>query len=321
MIDMKYPCIAPLASSMGIRMTGTSVRDNINDAHTQVKSILAFLGRYPDVDIVFPIMDTSVEARAAGCPFIFKDSVPVITEHVYANPYAVSSIDIPDPYKTRSMRVNIDVVRFLAAEVKKPVACFVIGPVTLAAHLMGMTPLVRTAMNDRDGFWESLVHCTYIIRPYAQALQDAGASLVVVLEPQMGMFAPRIYEKTIKDILEEFTIGLFDPVLHVCGDTNRHIPLLAQTQNFMGLSLDAPVDFAMNISQYPILKDKVLIGNIDPVSVMLRGTPDLVRSKVSSLLDAMKDEEFILSSGCDLVPDTPAENMDMFMETALSYRQ
>ncbi len=319
MLDEPFPRIAPLASSTGIRMTGTHLRDNINDAKTQTASVLAFLRRYPDVDMVFPIMDTSVEARAVGCPFVFKDSVPVITDHISASPYAVTALDIPDPHKEKAMRVNIDVVRSLASAGKTPVGCFVIGPVTLAAHLMGMTPLVRTAMNDSDGFWELLVHCTCIIRPYAQALQDAGASAVMVLEPQIGMFSPRIYEKSIRNVLEEFALGLVDPVLHVCGDTNKHIGLFAQTENFLGLSLDAPVDFAASLAQVPELKDKVLIGNVDPVKVMLRGTADMVRDSVSSLLDSMNGESFVLSSGCDLVPDTPLENLDAFMETARSY--
>jgi len=42
-----------------------------------------FFKRFPDIDILFPIMDTSVEARAVGCPFEFKENVPVITEHRY----------------------------------------------------------------------------------------------------------------------------------------------------------------------------------------------------------------------------------------------
>jgi uroporphyrinogen-III decarboxylase len=34
----------------------------------------------------------------------------------------------------------------------------------------------------------------------------------------------------------------------------------------------------------------------------------------------IKDICFILSSGCDLSPETPAENLDAFIEAALSHK-
>jgi uroporphyrinogen-III decarboxylase len=34
----------------------------------------------------------------------------------------------------------------------------------------------------------------------------------------------------------------------------------------------------------------------------------------------IKDLPFILSSGCDLPPETPAENLDTFIEAALSHK-
>ncbi|MCK7477447.1 MAG: hypothetical protein M0C28_08120 [Candidatus Moduliflexus flocculans] len=46
----------------------------------------------------------------------------------------------------------------------------------------------------------------------------------------------------------------------------------------------------------------------------------MVREKVMGLVLAMKGERFILSSGCDLPPETPAENLDAFIEAALSLK-
>jgi len=64
----------------------------------------------------------------------------------------------------------------------------------------------------------------------------------------------------------------------------------------------------------------MLIGNIEPAGIMQKGTPEFVKRKVDILLKAMKGEKFILSTGCDLMPDTPLENLDSFIETGLKYR-
>lgn len=314
-----FPIIAPLASSTGIRLTGTPMRANIENAAAQLASIQAYLARFPRVDLVFPIMDTSVEARAVGCPSEFKDTVPVITAHPCADAAAVEALPIPDPQTTACMRVNIDVVQGILAA-GRTVGAFCLGPVTLAAHLMGITALVRIAMKAPEDCARVLAHCTRIILPYARALIAAGARTLIVLEPQVNAFSPRIYEHSIRTALEDLASALPEPVLHVCGDTNPHLASFARTRHFSGLSLAAKVDFCAALDAHPALKEKTLIGNIDPVSVMLNGSPELVRAKVAALLDGMRGEKFILSSGCDLVPDTPLANVEMLIDTALQYR-
>jgi len=44
------------------------------------------------------------------------------------------------------------------------------------------------------------------------------------------------------------------------------------------------------------------------------------REKSIFYLRQMKGEKFILSTGCDLMPDTPLENLDSFIETGLKHR-
>jgi len=59
----------------------------------------------------------------------------------------------------------------------------------------------------------------------------------------------------------------------------------------------------------------VLIGNVDPVGVMLNGSADEVANAVRKLLDEMSDvENFMLSTGCDLPYETPHENIGRIHE-------
>lgn len=316
----RSPLIAPIASSMGMQLTRTSMQENIASLSCRIASVDAFLKRFPDVDMAFAIMDTSVEARSAGCPSEFKGSVPVITGHPFISPSDLELLKIPDPLKDKAMRPNIDLVRHLAATSGKDVAAFVIGPVTLSAHLLGITPLVIASRKHPPGFEKVLNHCTKFIRPYAEDLAGAGASYIVVLEPQVIFFSPAVFESSISPFLEELASGLPRPVLHVCGDTTRHLRAFAHLRYFDILSLDTKVDFPRGLADVPELSHKTLMGNIDPVNVLLRGNPDLVSQTVSSLMKSMAGKRFILSSGCDVPPHTPPENLDAALSTARMLR-
>jgi uroporphyrinogen decarboxylase len=312
--------IAPVASSLGSRLIETQGKDSLLSPEVQAASIHAFLERFGDVDIVFTLMDTSVEARALSCPFEFRGRVPVITAHPFEDPAALNDLAAPEPHACTAMADSIAVVSRIAGTCGKPVGCFVVGPVTLAAHLLGATSLVRLALREKDTFEGVLDDCLRCIAPYASALAAAGASYLAVLEPQLIFFSPAIYERSVRSRIEELCSALPSPILHVCGDTSRHLGAFGRTRHVESLSLDAAVDLAAALERTPELSGKTLMGNVSPVDVLHRGTPALVRSTVETLVHSMQGNPFILSSGCDMVPDTPLENMDAFMQAALSLR-
>jgi uroporphyrinogen-III decarboxylase len=60
-------------------------------------------------------------------------------------------------------------------------------------------------------------------------------------------------------------------------------------------------------------------GNIDPVSVLARGTPEDVAMKVREVLRIIHScghSRFVLSSGCTLAMETAAANLQALIETA-----
>jgi uroporphyrinogen decarboxylase len=53
---------------------------------------------------------------------------------------------------------------------------------------------------------------------------------------------------------------------------------------------------------------------LDPVGVFKQGTPDSVRAAVKALLEKTAGyPNFIISSGCDLPPHVPVENIVAFL--------
>ncbi|NLD44719.1 MAG: methyltransferase/corrinoid binding protein, partial [Chloroflexi bacterium] len=102
-------------------------------------------------------------------------------------------------------------------------------------------------------------------------------------------------------------------VMHICG---RALPLVPDVAA-LGcdvMDIDAPVDPAAALAASGRM---ALRGNIDPAGVLLYGTPELVEEKVRAALAAAgRQGRFILSSGCDVPPDTPPENIAALVRAA-----
>jgi uroporphyrinogen decarboxylase len=79
------------------------------------------------------------------------------------------------------------------------------------------------------------------------------------------------------------------------------------------LSLDSLVDLPAIALTVP--SDVVLIGNVDPVTVMGSSDPRRVSNAVRELCKGMsRHSHFVLSTGCDLPLETPMANVTAFME-------
>jgi uroporphyrinogen-III decarboxylase len=65
-----------------------------------------------------------------------------------------------------------------------------------------------------------------------------------------------------------------------------------------------------------------LWGNLDPVGLLARGTPDQVEHASSHLLKAIRfsgHRRFVLSSGCTLALETPVENLEAMVRAARAF--
>ena len=66
--------------------------------------------------------------------------------------------------------------------------------------------------------------------------------------------------------------------------------------------------------------DVVVMGNVDPAGTLRMGTPEKVKEEAFGLLErCSKYPNFVLSSGCDIPPMTPWENIDAFFEASNEY--
>jgi uroporphyrinogen-III decarboxylase len=147
---------------------------------------------------------------------------------------------------------------------------------------------------------------------YARALGEHGADMLSGGDAPAGLIGPRLYEKLAlpqeQSLITRLKSVSRKPVsLHICGQTTPILPLMSKAGADV-LELDYPVDLAK--ARQLITAETAIWGNLDPVGVLAQGTPKAVRCAARQAIAAMKDNSrFVLSSGCTLAVETPAENV------------
>lgn len=105
-------------------------------------------------------------------------------------------------------------------------------------------------------------------------------------------------------------------MLHICGNTEPMLDDLAAT-GAAAMSLDHAVDLRRAKERFA--GRMAVMGNIDPVSIMMRGGPDDVRRVAQKCFDdAGEGGGFIFGAGCAEPNGTPIENVRAMVETSMA---
>ena len=197
----------------------------------------------------------------------------------------------------------------------RPIFAGVIGPFSLAGRLMDMTQVMINCYEEPEMVHATLEKATEFLLSYVKAYKAIGAHGVVIAEPAAGLLSPDFcgefsspYVKKIVDAVqdEEFIV-----IYHNCGDAvNRMVPQILETGA-------AAYHFGNAVSMEDMLRqmpgDVLTMGNVDPVSAIRNGTPEKVRQDTLAIMEACcKYPNFLISSGCDIPPAAPWENIDAF---------
>lgn len=318
-MELGHVPVLPLMGVNGIKLTGTSLKQNLTDVDTQLKTLRALRNKYQP-DGMCMLMDLTVEAEAIGLPIrIEENESPVVIEH---NINTLEDLKaVRNSWKGNGGRMDLfaDVVKNMVADDDGLTIPYVSGPFTLVGEMMGVNELTMNTILDPEIVKAFIPFAVEVISDYITKLFKAGADMVCVLEPTAMMISP--------DQFEEFSLAPFrdilsnvdnEPlILHICGNTSHLIEKMG-TSGAAALSLDWQIDLEDSIKKIP--QDVLLIGNLDPVKVFLQGTPESVKAETVELIEKMKPyRNFVLSSGCDLPLETPEENLKAFMDVSRNF--
>jgi uroporphyrinogen decarboxylase len=163
---------------------------------------------------------------------------------------------------------------------------------------------------------------TAFLIEYAKAYKKAGANGVVIAEPVSGLLSPTLEEEFsapyVKKIVDAVQDDDFIVVYHNCGNNVVKMTKSISSIGAMAYHFGNSIDMKEMLDAMP--ENALVMGNVDPAGVLRMGDVDTVRKATFSVMEKCKDHKnFIISSGCDIPPLTPWENIDAFFSAVKEF--
>ena len=310
----------PILSFPSVSLLGVTVKEMISNSDLQARGMQAVAQRTPALASV-SFMDLSVEAECFGSVVtVSDDEVPTIEEPIITNEEEAAALTVPKVGSGRT-QIYLDAIKKAKERITdRPVLAGMIGPYSLAARLFDVSEIMMTCYDDPDTVHAVLEKCTQFLAAYAKAYREAGADGIVMAEPVAGLLSPSLEEEFsapyVKQIVDAVQNDNFIVIYHNCGDS---VPKMLDSILSTGAAayhFGNAVDMEKDILQ-KVPSDVVVMGNVDPAGVLRLGTPESIRTATAELLQKCSPyPNFVLSSGCDIPPKTPWENLDAFFAAA-----
>lgn len=312
----------PIFSFPGAQLLGVTVEELVKDGHLQALCMERIAEKYPDMGIALSLMDLSVEAEAFGAEIIYsKDDVPTMHGSLITSEEEADALAVPQVGAGRTKECIRGIEEACRRIDDRPVFAGIIGPYSLAGRLLDMTEIMILCYEDPDLVETVLKKVTAFLIEYAKAFKAAGANGILMAEPAAGLLSPGLirefstpYVRQIRDAVEDES---FLVIYHNCGNVEHQLEQIAEV-DAAAYSFGNAIDIETALKAIP--SDRMVIGNIDPAGTLRNGTPETIRKETRELLERCSVyPNFIISSGCDIPPMTPFENMDAFFDTVREF--
>jgi len=263
------------------------------------------------LDIVQAISDPYREAADTGLAVEFPDDglpgnrTPLIADHG-----DLGRIRFPVSEFGPRMTDRLEAIRTLhtAVGAEVPVMGWVEGALAEAADLRGVGNLMMDLVMNPGWVKELLERCVEVEMAFARAQVEAGAHIIGLGDAVASQISPGMY----REFALPYERRIFDAVrqlggvsrLHICGNTTHLLEDMAHSGAEI-VDIDWMVDMRRAVQCFD---GTVVCGNIDPVAVLLQGTPEQVRDAVRANA-ATGGRRWISAAGCEVPDGTPAVNL------------
>lgn len=257
-------------------------------------------------EVMFPLNNT---------PYINKPAINDYSE--------IGKLSPIDPYKDGRIHYFLEALKITKDKLDNEVGVgtSVGGPFTVASFLRGTDKFLRDLTKNKEMAHQLLEISTQSVLNYIDAACDIGltpgiaepnASCTMISSKNFEEFAKPYLKRCMDRIIERTGGG---STLHICGKTKKVWGHMVDI-GISNLSLD-------NVDDIGELKEayghKVcVIGNVDPVETMLRGSIEDVYKEARECIVKAHDSQkgFVLSTGCDVPIGTDPKNIIALMDAA-----
>lgn len=315
----------PLLSFPCIRLLGVSVQELISDSTLQARGMKAVADRVPSAAAV-SLMDLSVEAECFGSTVHFSEGeVPTVVGAVVSDEDEADALNIPEVGAARSGIYVDAVAKAVEMITDRPVFAGVIGPFSLAGRLMDVSEAMIYCYDEPDMVHAVLQKVTQFTIAYCKAYKAAGANGVVIAEPLAGLLSPthaaEFSHPYVRQIVEAVQDEGFAVIYHNCGNNTPLMQDGIYGIGAMGYHFGDAIHLADMLPKAPA--DVLVMGNVSPSQELCNGTPASVTKVTQQIMaECTGYPNFVISSGCDVPPLSPWDNLEAFFAAADEfYRQ
>lgn len=307
--------------------TGISHLDYFLDAEKWLEANLRVMREFPEVTF-FPSWwveyGMGIEPSALGSRLHFRadrppDQTPTLVrlEDIENWPQLDPQADGLMPFalhRYRSMKQRI----FDAGYTMPAVAAR--GPLCLASFLRGVPQLMTDLVDTPEAAHRLLEVTTDTVIAWLRAQAEAiGPTVegILVLDDIVGFLSPRAYKEFAHPYLKRICDAFPKEWVKVYHNDANARPCLKELPETGFDVLNWSHKIAVSEAWEKTGGRMTLMGNVAPLDLGVRGTPEEVRQATEAVLQEGADRRLILSVGGGVSPGMPAENIRA-MEAALA---
>ena len=233
------------------------------------------------------------------------DHIPIVRKPLLRTEEDLHRLVFPDPMKRGSrMRNRIDAVEKLKREIgDRALICgWVEMPFAEVCDWFGVENTMLMLMDEPELLEEALNIAADMEIQFAEAQIAAGADMIGCGDAVASLISRSAYQKYALPAEQKVIAGIRErnaySKLHICGDTTRSLPLLAQSgADLVCIDSKVEFDYAVEVFGKAGIPFK---GNLDPVRDLLNATPEAVREKSKELIAKAENCAYMLSPGCEI---------------------
>lgn len=316
------PPVMPIVHTALTRYADVSLGRYFTDADVMADVIVRGYERF-GFDGVQLTLGVAGEVEALGARVDQPpDAGPIVRQHLLAGGASLDDLRRIDPASGGRMPMYQAAVRQVADRIGRH--AFVLstlrGPLNIASQLCGVENILIDMLERPDYAREILEFTTDVAIAVSRGSLASGADGLVFGEATCSpnFISPAMYLQQVQPchvrlIAAVKTMGWRFAGLHVCGGITPILDgLIATGVDFLDVDYQVPVDEAVRL----VAGRVAMRGNLNPSALLFLGTPDEVRRETAAVCRAAAGSRWILSSGCDIPPGTPAANLAALVETA-----
>ncbi len=326
-LNMKEPDrvpVLPMAHFYTAQFSGISIPLFATDGDKMGESLIKGREKF-GWDGISVACDVALESSALGSKMNYtEDGPPSLAEFILADdPGKLKSLKIPNPLKDGRMPALVRATELCVKEAGDEF--FIMTHHNDAMNQAGMIRGVGNFMMDiydRPEFVDELLNFSNNMNlELGKALIDVGVHAIflgaALCSP--NIISPVFYREKVlphqqKLVKELRDYGAKYVLVHICGDITNIIPDILETNCDI---IDIDWQVAMGQAKNIVDGKATIRGNINP-ALLVEATPEnIYQESVTIIKDAGSGGGLILAAGCDVMTNTPPENIKAMVQASI----